>query len=631
MSLLPAISTFAAQVAALVHADKKQDAALMVAEQCKIKLKLAPEDNPAKYLPVLQNWLHWLLNNGGTPEAAQLLWTPNQFTPEPQYTKDLWRLYEEAPLGLIMGAGSCSKSFGIGVRLYLEYLRDPEYTSVKVIGPSQDHLEANLFSAIVGLHTQASLPTPGTVGELFIGLDRRNQLGSIKGVVIPVGQVKKAGRLQGGKRKPRPKPHPIFGPLSRLFIFCDEVENIPGGIWSDIDNVLTQVESEGGQGFKIFCAWNPRDLAHEVAKRAEPPFGWDKVNADEHFRWKSRRGWDVLRLDGERSENVLQNKIVFPGLQTRAGLEAIAKNAGGRDSAGYATMGRGMYPAQGVMVSVIPPGMLPKWRGEYIWYNEPAPIASCDLALEGGAAASYTLGRWGKVSGIKFPPDLTNPKGRIEMFKDKMGRVQPRYGAQADQQFVVPKGDSVEMARRIIEINKKAGVKPEFFCCDRTGHGAGIADIIRNDWGAGIHDVNYSQGASESKLMIEDSKTCNEEYDRLSSELWYATRAYGEHGYLLISPALDASELSQQLTNRRVKTSGEKAKVESKKDYMARGFTSPDQADSMTLFVHAARKGSGIVLSRVGDSVSEPGDDGDDWYEGRASSRIDPSNRTDYL
>lgn len=630
MSLQRPIEKFAAEIAALVHSDQKQDAALRVADFCRIKLKLDPEDNPAKYLPVLQNWLHWLLNNGGTVEAAQLLWTPNQFNPNPQYTRDVWKLYDDAALGLVMGGASCSKSFGLGLRLYMEYLRDPEYTSVKVVGPSQDHLEANLFSDLVGLHSSASLPTPGTVGELFIGMSRRNQLGSIKGLVIPVGQTKKAGRLQGGKRKRRPRVHPIFGALTRLYIFIDEIENVPGGIWSDVDNILSQVEEEGGQGFKIFGAYNPKDMASEVAKRAEPVFGWENLNADVHFRWESRRGWQVLRLDGERCENVVQNKEVYPGLQTRAGLEVIAKNGGGRDSAGYATMGRGMYPVQGVSTCVIPPGMFPKWRGEFIWFEDPAPVASCDLALKGGAAASYTLGKWGKASGMKLPPNVENPKGRIIMFKDKMGRVQPRYGLQADQQFALPKGDSVEMARRLIEINKKAGVKPKFFCCDRTGHGAGTTDIMIHEWGPELHGVNYSEAPSEGKLMAEDSKTCADEYDRLNSELWFATRCFGEYGYLLISPALEATELSQQLTNRLVKTAGIKSRVESKDDYTGRGFKSPDEADSLTLFVHAARKGSGVILSRLGESLDEDGDDGE-WWDGHTQQRIDESNRTDWL
>lgn len=621
-------------VAEKIHADKHFEAAQAVKDFCELKVKL--EDSPKSYHPVLLNYLHYLMNSGQPQAASRMLWSPTRFTTEPQCTKDVWALFDESSQGLIMGAGSMSKSCGMGVRLFLEWIRDPEGTSVRVIGPSEDHLEKNLFSDLVRLHNSAKLPMPGEIGELFIGLDRRNQLSSIKGVVIPIGKVKKAGRIQGEKRKPRNKPHPIFGPLTRLFIFIDEIENVPAGLWSDIDNVLSNVQEEGvNDGFKIFGAYNPSNQQDEVGKRAEPPFGWENFDGEKHFRWKSIRDWDVLRLDGEKSENVIQGKVIYPGLQTRAGLERIAKNAGGRESPGYYTMGRGMYPPIGIEFTIIPTGMLPKMRGEFIWYDNPVQVASCDLALEGGASALYTLGKWGRATGIKYPPSIEHPNGHRFMFKDRMGQTIARWGLQAEQQFVIPKGDTVAMKNRLIELNRKAGVKGEFFSCDRTGGGAGVSDLLRHEWSSLIHDVNYSEACSRDKIMLEDSKTCNEQFPRMDSELWFTLKSWGEFNYFLFHPQMDMSKLSQQLTQRKCKSSGSKTRVESKKDYTSRGFPSPDEADSVTLFVHAARKGSGVVLTMKLDETSDvPGNEDDGWsdelvYPGGV--RIDPTNRTDYL
>jgi len=626
----PTEQKYAAKVAVLMHADKPLEAAQYISDFCELGLKL-DDDNPAKYLPVLQNYLHYLLNNDGTEEAAQMLWTPTLFSPGPQFTKDVWRLFDSTNRGLIMGAGSCSKSFTIGVRMFLEWIRDPDWTSVNVIGPSEDHLETNLFSHLVGLHQQAKLPMPGKIGELFIGVDRRNQLGSIKGVVIPVGKVKKAGRLQGKKRKPRAFPHPIFGPLSRLFIFVDEIENVPGGLWSDIDNILSNVDQEGVDGFKIFGAYNPTNRGDEVAKRAEPSFGWEAFDVDNHYRWTSVRGWEVLRLDGQKSENVVTGKTIYPGLQTRNGLEALARNAGGLNSAGYMTMGRGAYPSQGVELTIIPPGMVSKMRGEFIWLDDPEPIGSCDLALDGGASAVFTLGKFGKAAGVKFMPSLEFPKGRTVMFKDRNGQPTPRMGLQADQQFILPKGDTVAMKTKLIDTCQRAGIKGDLFSCDRTGSGTGIADLMRYEWSSAIHDINYSEGATDSKIMSEDRKTCAEEYDRIATELWFATRAFGEFGYLMIHPQIDMTKLSQQLTQRKHGKSGAKKKVESKRDYISRGFESPDEADSLTLLVAAFRMGSGVTLSMSGGET-EPDEDRDPyWYEDGGGARIDPSNKTESL
>lgn len=631
MAVDPAL-LFSGAVARLLHSGDPATAARMIAEVSKIPLTEKQSQDPAQATPILQSYLHNLLEANRFFEAAQLLWSPTQFNPNPKCTQDVWKLFTEADTGLVMGAAKMSKSFSLGVRLFLEWVRDPEYTSVRVLGPSEDHLEQNLFSHLVSLHARATLPMPGTIGNLFIGLNRRDQLSSIRGVVIPKGTTKKAGRLQGGHRRPRRMPHPVFGPLSRLFIFLDEIENIPAGIWQDIDNVLSEIE-KGGQGFKVFGAYNPTNPTDEVGKRAEPPFGWADLDEEKHFRWKSIRGWDVLRLDGEKCENVIQNKVIYPGLQTRDGLERMAQNAGGRGSPGYLTMGRGMYPRMGLEAVIIPAGMLSKWRGEYIWYQEPTPVAATDLALEGDDRALHTLGDWGLASGIKYPPSLEYPKGQIKMFKDEKGSVIPRWGLQARQQFVLPPAETVAMKNSVLEFNRRAGVKPDYYACDRTGPGAGVADLLRYEWSPLIHDVQYSSGASEEKLMLEDSKTCKELYERVYSELWFALRFWGEFGYLLIHPSMDMSKLTQQITNRRFRTKGGKACVESKADYKSRGFESPGEADSLSLLVHAARKGSGVVLSMRGAAVDLPGGGDDDWpsmmYPGGA--RIDPSNQSDFL
>jgi len=631
--LTPVAQQLAGQVAELVHRGDLKDAAQAVVDGCQLRLKIDDDSPKTCHLP-LQHYLHWLLESGGMAEAAQILWTPNQFNPAPECSQQVWKFFDEVNFGLIMGAGSMSKSFTMGVRLLLEWLKDPEFTTVKVLGPSEEHLEQNLFSHLVSLYRNATLPMPGDVGELFIGTDRRDQLGAIRGTIIPVGKTKKAGRLQGAKRKPRPAPHPIYGPLSRLFIFLDEIENIPAGVWSDIDNVMSQFQSEEDMwGLKIFGAYNPTNPGDEVCKRAEPPFGWESFDLDKHYRWVSKRGWDVLRLDGERSENVTSGKVIYPGLQTRAGLDRIARSSGGKQGKGYLSMGRGAYPVNGIEMSIIPPGMFQSLRAEAVWLEDPIPVGSCDLALEGGANAVYTLGKFGLATGMKVPPTLEFPKGRVVIFKTPKGAGVPRYILQAEQQFVLPKGDTVAMKDEVIKISKRAGVRPDYLCLDRTGHGQGVADLIKHEWSSAIWAVNYSESASDEKAMVEDTRKCNEEYSRMCCELWFVLRKWSEFGYLLIHPQLDVSAMSSQVTQRRFHSLGGKVKVESKKDYMLRGFASPDEADSLTLLVYAARKGSGFIPSMKLGGGELTGDDSDEWTDGFYASgvRVDPSNRTDWL
>lgn len=626
--MLPSIieRDLAKSVAAKVHSGDMRGAAQEVYDFGKVDIDV-PDDDPKNCNPALTGYLHQLLNAGGMEEAAQLLWTETQFNPNPKSTRDIWNLFDSTSQGLLMGSASMSKSYSMGVRLFLEWVRDPQYTSIRLLGPSEDHLEANLFSHMVGLHQKASLPMPGEPGALFIGLDRRNQYSAIKGLIIPIGKKKKAGRLQGTKCVPRENPHPIFGPMSRLFIFVDEIENVPGGLWSDIDNILSNIDESGAGGLKLFGAYNPTNQGDEVSKRAEPVFGWEDFQVETHYRWKSKRGWDVLRLDGERSENVVEGRTIYPGLQTRAGLEAIAKNSGGRSSAGYYSMGRGAYPPSGVELTVFPPGLIPRMRGEFIWVGTPQRCAGADLALDGGADAVITIGKCGKASGITYPPSLDYPQGRKVMFKNSSGAVTPRFVMQAELQTALPKGDTIKMKDAIIAVCKRAGVAANFLCVDKTGHGRGVSDLIKHEFGH-IIDVNYSESPSVGKLMIEDSLTCAEAYDRIFTELWFAAKILAEYGYLAISPSIDMTDLAPELTQRKFR-GGKKSCVESKKDFMSRGFDSPDWADSFTLFAHAARKGSGESFSMVGDA-SGTDDEDDQWYDG-GGVRIDFTNRSESL
>jgi hypothetical protein len=312
-------------------------------------------------------------------------------------------------------------------------------------------------------------------------------------------------------------------------------------------------------------------------------------------------------------------------------LERIALGAGGKNSPGYITMGRGAYPPQGIALSIIPPGMVGQMRGEFIWADRPKSVAGADLALQGGASCIYTLGDAGKASGMKLLPSIEYPEGRTVMFKNQAGEVMTRMVLQIRQQFALPKGDTMAMATKLIELNKKAGVRPEVFCCDRTGYGAGIADMIKHLWSSSIIAVCYSEGSSQTKVMQEDTKTCEEAYERMFSELWFALRYWAEFDCVKLAPQLDMSNLSQQLSNREFLTNSKgQSRAESKKDYMDRGFPSPDEADSLTLTVHAARIGLGIIPSMQGVDAAGPGSEfGDDWYG--SGVHIDESNRTQTL
>lgn len=629
LDLVSPQAKLAMKVAGLLHSDDYYGAARAVKEwvsEINPELKDSPVNTKSEATVLLYLLLQWLLDNNGHELAAQMLWSPTQFTPLPQATKDVWKAFDEDSFILFMGAASQSKSFSVGVKLLLEFVRDPEDTTIKVIGPSEQHLSDNLFSHLVSLHRSSTIPLPGEIGSLFIGLNMRSRKSSISGVVIPVGK-KSAGRLQGVKRHNRKTPHPVFGPLSRLYIFADEISNISQGLWGDFDNLFSNVSDVGDRGLKVMGAFNPSGTTGDnVGVRAEPPQGWQNFDMDRDFRWVSKRGWTVVRLDATRSENIIQRRVIFPGLQTYEGMLQIIKNSGGTNSPGFFSMIRACYPPMGTVLSLIPQGMLNDVKGVPTWYSPPRAVGGVDLALEGADSARFASGEFGLATSMTYPPSLAHPSGRTVIFKDEKGRNRPKYLLYLKQIFPLPSGDTVAMTESIIKLARALGIAPEYLCLDRTGNGAGVHDLIMHQWSAAVIGVNYSEGASESKILVEDSDTAKNLYDRAATELWFATRKFLEFNYLKMSPTIETGELFPQLTSRLYRASGKKATIESKVDYRSRfSGHSPDDADSLTLLVHAVRKGSGVVFGMDVESTTDNSEDDDDgWFSG---PRISSENR----
>jgi len=578
-----------------LHAEQMVDAARAIAEFSGIPAKRV--DNNKIALELCNSLFYWCLNNDRYDYAAQLIWGETLFTAKPRCTRMVWNELKESDSLMLMGAASMSKSYGAGAWFLLDWVRDPEYTSVNVVGPSEDHLKDNLFTHLVTMHRSSTLPLPGVIGDLFIGLDPRAKKSAIRGIIIPTG--KKSGRLQGRKAVPRKKPHPIFGRMSRIRFFLDELEKIPVGVWKDIDNIFANMDGEAGR-FKIAGAFNPEDPSGQVALRCEPPQGWEAFNPESDELWTSKRGWRVLRLDAAKCENVVENRVIYPGLQTRIGFDRIISNAGGVDTPGYWTMARACFPRGGAIYSVFSTTLATKMRGEFMFAEEPMNVASVDSALEGSDTAEMAVGRFGKAIGIRYAPSFEHPNGREVLFRDALGKPRMRWALQLDQIFPLAKGDTVKVAMEVKEKAQKFKVAPGCLMLDRTGNGAGVHDLLKSLWSEEVRGVNYQESATEKKILEEDTKTAKEEYERVVSELWFAAKKWSEFEFLKVKPEAMSEELARELTGRRY-DAAKLTRVESKVDYKSRGNPSPNKADALTLLVHAARTASGVIPSAADD------------------------------
>ena len=589
MSNLPdKITDLTRRVAHELHGTGDRITAANTILQIKDPTKIAANEGEA--LQTLITFRQWLLEEKRYADCATLLWPPNMFSAEPESVKMIWQTVEESSRVMVMGAASMGKSYSLGVWLYLDWLRDPDNTNVKVVGPSEDHLEKNLFSHLVTLHQMAAIPSPGECIRLGITTDKHKRDVGIYGVVVPTGK-KAPAKIQGIKVKQRMKPHPTLGKMTRVRIMLEEAEDIPTGIWDDVSNVMSNID--GVEQFKIFATFNPKDQNGPVGVRCEPlDGGWGHFDLDLSFRWKSRRGWEVVRLDGYRCENVVQNRVLYPGMQTKQGIDGVIANAGGMNTPGYYTFARGAFPTQGADLVIIPQALINDIQGEFIFVSS-HPVAGVDIALEGLDSAVMTVGRYGSASGWRRRSSTQWPEGEIVNFRDEHGRSIRRQVIQVDQQFRLPNAETLLMARQIRETCENAGVDPEWLCVDRTVNGAGVHDYLKATWGA-VRGVNPSQSATEIKILSEDTELPSQLYERLVTELWYAMRKFIEHGYVRIAPTVPTERLFHEMTTRQFNPGLRgRVKVESKVEYKSRGNKSPDYADSLSFLLHGVRMAVG--------------------------------------
>jgi hypothetical protein len=285
-------------------------------------------------------FLQVLLDQENYIEAALLCWGRDLFNPEPKSVQKVWTNQMRHNKNIYLGASALGKSYNLVAWNLLDWVRDPAYTNTKFLSTTAGHAKANTWSTLTTFHKSSKIPLPGIIQSSFIGIEPENRQAAIGLVAIPQGEDGK-GRLQGFHPLPRPKPHPNFGKLTRVRLFMDEAETVPGGVWPGVDNMLAN-EDEAGS-VKISAATNPARSDSMLAAKAEGPERSWLFDPEAPDEWDSEEGWHVTVLDAAKTENVMQKKKVFPGLQTYEGYMNLVRR--GQDSEALATFGTRKIPS----------------------------------------------------------------------------------------------------------------------------------------------------------------------------------------------------------------------------------------------------------------------------------------------
>ena len=564
-------------------------------------------------------------------KISVLLWGDGMFNSRPSVVQDVFEEVIKNSRLLIMGGSSLSKTFSCGVLFYLFWRSDPYWTAVKLAAPSETHLYGNLFSHLVALHRASVLPmTENDIQnidinetELFISMHDALPEMRIQGVLCKQNQVS-AGALRGHKPKPyRKPPHPTLGQWTRLFILIDEGSQVSPGAFEDLKTTEASIDESKGN-VKIVIAFNPEEVSDKVVQMAEPEEGWDIEQVDTLYKYVSKLGYPVLRLDGKRFENVVQRKNIYQGMLSYEAYLGFLK--AGENSGQYWAKGRGFPPLKDNAYTVFSAAWMQSQRGEPIYVNIVKNIGILDTALQGADKALFGVGRWGEASG------WVNLKGEIIEFKDRTNPAIKitRYVAVLDQIFQLPKSDStVQIMQEVMGRCDSMGIPPENLSMDKTGNASGTWSHAKTYWGD-VLGVDFGTKSDETKVLAEDLNTAYDLYDGKVTELWFAAKRWMDPTVcaLLVNPIVPTAPLFTHITTRRYRNvKGGRVRVEPKEEYKARnGGVSPDEADILCLLVEWCRQRGGVTPGIVekrendssshGDKVSTKNIDEPDSLEG---------------
>lgn len=554
-------------------------------------------DNEKDALLTLQTLEKDLHDAGMYREQAVLLWGNKMFNANPSPVREVFNEVSKHQKLLIMGSSGLSKTYSCGVLYYLYWRMDPYWTNVILCSTSESSLRGNLFSHIIALHQAAVIPM--AVGEVKINntdmeISVKGALPEMKieGVLLKSGSDS-SGSLRGRKPKPyRKEAHHKYQNSSRILMLLDEATNIPDGAFEDLATTISAINAET-DNVKIVAAFNPIDISKKVVGMSEPEDGWEIEQVDTLFKWMSKLGWNVLRLDAKNFENIVQRKVVYEGMQTYEAYLGFLKQ--GDKSAQYWALARGFPPLSDSAYTVVPPAWMASQRGEPLYIDEVTTIAALDTALGGSDKAVLGVGRWGKAAG------WTNNKGEKIMFLDRINPSikLPRHVLVIDQIFTLPKTDNtVELIQGVMERCENMGIRPENVSMDATGNATGVWSHAVKFWGNCL-GVRFGEKASTLKVISEDQHTAYDRYDGKVTELWYAFKEWLNPVVcaVLLNNTLQAPELFAQMTNRRYRNvKNSRVRVEPKEEYKSRTrLGSPDEADVVTLLVELVRQRMNVV------------------------------------
>jgi hypothetical protein len=323
---------------------------------------------------------------------------------------------------------------------------------------------------------------------------------------------------------------------------------------------------------------NPASRFDAFGVWSTPRGGWESVTPEVDDEWTTKWGGKYIRLDGERSPNVLAGREIYPFLPTTEKLEED-KALLGEKSRAYMRMVRAVFfdsdETEGIYSEseIINSGAVNKAD-----FKGPTTLlAGVDPAFtNGGDRTVVYFARVGYDAGGQYTLQFEDC---VYLNDDSTNKAVPR---------------TYQIVRQIRDECIKRGVKPEDVAVDATGAGSPLCDLLAGEWSDEFLRVTFGGKASDRRVSTNSKLTGEELYVNRVSELWFVGKEF------LRTRQIKGvtSDLAKEMTNRNyelIKSGTLRVKVEPKVDLRKRTGYSPDMADAAFIALEMARQRHGLV------------------------------------
>ena len=464
------------------------------------------------------------------------------------------------------GSASSGKSHTMAAWGLVNFLSQPQNTLILVTSTTLREARKRIWGSIISLLT--------VVEDAPIKI--RDSIGNIAYINEKGDLIEKAGLslIAAEKSKTREAVGKFIGiKQKRVIVIADELSELSEAI---LNAGLTNLSKN--PDFQMIGMSNPNSRFDAFGVWSQPKSGWDSIDAQIDDEWETKWGGKYIRLDGERSPNILAGETIYPWLPTEAKL-AEDRALLGPESRGYMRMVRAVFfdseETEGIYseAELARSGSL----GKVQWTGKPIPVAGLDPAFtNGGDRTILYTGKVGYDTKGQYVCELGEA---VHLNDDATNKAIPR---------------TYQIVKQVKDHCEKRGILPENLAVDSTGAGAPFCDVLAGEWSSGFLRVGFGGKASDKRVSANSSLVGEELYVNRVSELWFVGKElvrtrqlFGING-----------DLAQEICARNyelVKGGTLRVKIESKADFKSRFGRSPDLADAAFLCLDMARQRHGVV------------------------------------